>query len=308
MRTKRVALLCLPIVAASLQTAAARPAHADVSDIDSAQCSIAGSVSTFPGPVLQAISFSGSMVLNCSVGIGDERGTWTLTMSGQVSPGFCAGGRGLANVSGNGPDGSFGGTMEIVVNATSWDVTATLDSNDPGGDALHATLQATPTSGVPCVNASTTMNLSGQGSISDLQPPPDEVECTVSGHEAYNPGLTAALISYAVNVSWTLSCPEGTASDDIGTWTATLFGNGSGDCGEASGDLGVTGGSSPHDGAVGGAVIYNRVGTMLEVEGDLVATHDHSTFAWLTLAPSGNCATVPWSSSSVSGAAVLEGA
>jgi hypothetical protein len=306
MLTKRVALLCLPILAASLQTAAARPAHADVTDVDSAACTVTATVSTFPGPVLQAISFQGSMVLGCT-GVGDEVGTWTLTMSGQVSPGFCAGGRGLANVSGSGPDGSFSGTMEIAVNASSWSIAANLSSaNDDGTDAFQATVRATPTSGVPCVNASTTLSLAGSGTISDLQPPAEEVVCTASGNDAYNPGLTVTTADRGVTVNLLLSCTQGSATDDIGTWTASMSGDENGDCGEGTGQASGTG-SSPHDGAVSAAIIYNRVGTMIEVEGDLYTGHDHSLFAWLTAIPTGNCATTAWTSSSLTGAAALVG-
>jgi hypothetical protein len=298
------ALLCLSVLAIPLQVAHPLGAHAQLTDVGTVQCTAAGSITTSLGPVPQTVAFSGSLILSCT-GLGDDAGTWTLTMSGQMSPGFCAGGQGLANVNGNGPDGSVSAGVEITMSATSMHIAGTFSSNDDGGDAFKATLTATPTSGAPCVNTSTQENLNGEASITDLAPPPDLVPCTAQGLELYSPALVVApLISVAINGQLTLNCID-PVSDDAGGWSLGYGGGGIGNCGAVDGSVAISG-SSPHDGAVSGNATYERVGTMMELVGTLTATHDHSFAVWAVLNPSGNCVTTPWSSSSISGQAAIE--
>lgn len=299
-------LACAALVALPLQVAGALGAHAVwVPDMDSANCTASGSISTSEGPVPQTVSFSGSMTLRCT-GLGDEAGTWSLSMSGQMSPGFCAGGQGLADVAGNGPDGSVSAGASLTQSATTLHVTATMFSNDQSvsNDELSADLVITWSSGVPCASTDTTGTITGTATITDT-PAPDEVDCVAQGSEAYAPALSTTLAGIAVNGSASLTCTQ-PKSDDQGLWSVTWTGGADADCGVANGTLSMGGTAHNNDGTItSGSANYERVGTMIEIYGDLYATHDHGFDIWGAVTPNGNCATTAWSGSNITGDAVI---
>ncbi|HEV7679148.1 MAG TPA: hypothetical protein VGQ42_11320 [Candidatus Dormibacteraeota bacterium] len=304
MRRIRV-LLCLPLFMLSLQAATALTARAAATpDAGTVQCTAMGHITTNVGPVPQTVAFTGYLTLTCVGVVLDDAGTWQLNLSGQMSPGFCAGGQGLANVTGSGPDGGVSGGVQLAQGSASLQMGGLLSSSDAAGDALSASLTATPDSGIPCVNSITQETLTGTASISDVPPPPDMVACTASGSENYSPPLTVApLVSYAIAGHLNLSCTN-PLSDDAGSWSLDDALSGLGNCGAVNASGTVTG-TAQTDGAVSGTLSYQRVGTMVEMTGSLNTAHAHNFALWGAVVPAGNCVTAPWSGSSVSADAVI---
>jgi hypothetical protein len=292
-------LLCLSLLAVPLQAASALTAHADVVvDTGTVQCTANGALSTSLGPVPQTVAFTGSLTLSC-VGVGDDAGTWTLTMSGQMSPGFCAGGQGLATVGGNGPDGNVGAGLRLTSSATTLHMAGTLGTNDAGGDAFKADLAMTPTSGIPCVNTVTQENLSGEASITDLPAPPDLVFCTVNGVENYAPGIGLVPTPIAVNGNANFNCTN-PVSDDAGPWALNYNGTLTADCGLAEGSVAF--GFNGPDATTTGTANYERVGTMLDIVG---SSNDDTWEIWGQMAPNSNCVNGAWTVSNYTAVAAI---
>jgi len=303
-RLRRV--LCALLFAVPLQVGGAATSHAvgTPPDVGTVQCTASGQLRTNLGTVPQTVTFTALLSLSCS-GVGDDQGAWTLSLSGQMSPGFCAGGQGLASVSGAGPDGSLSGSGNATSTATSLHLEMTWGDSDPGGEAFKADLAMTPTSGVPCVTPQTQMNLSGSASITDLAPPPDVAACSLGGQEFYNPALGVTLTFTGINGQVGLNCSG--LSDEAGPWVLAYQGQVDADCGVAEGVLAISGGSSPHDGSViGGALDYERVGTLWQIAGNVnTSAHDHSVAAFGGAVPMGNCVTSPWTGSNISADAAV---
>jgi hypothetical protein len=295
-------LVCLALLAVPLQAGGTLTAHAVTApDLDSAQCTVSGSFSTQAAPVPETVAFSGTMSWSCT-GVGDDAGAWNLSFTGQMSPGFCAGGQGLADVSGSGPDGNVYAGAQVSMSATTLHMEGTFSSNDPGGDGFSVDVKLTPTSGVPCVNTVTTETMTGAASVEDL-PAPDEVACTVTAAEQYAPAITAALATVAVaGTSLSFNC-TGALRDDEGNWSVTWNGNLLGDYGASNGTLSM-GGSAPSDGAITGTANYERVGTMFDIWGTLHAKHDHSFEIWGAYAPD-QTAPSPWYGAHLTGDAAI---
>ena len=294
-------LLCLGVLALPLQAGGLLTAQAVAIDADHVECTASGSLTTSPGGP-QVVNFSGSLGLNCT-GVGDDDGFWGLTFSGQMSPGFCAGGQGLANIGGNGPEGSVSGGIELTMSATSLHLEGTWSGKDPGGEAFKAALTATPTSGTPCVNASTQMNLQGEASITDLQPPPDSVACSFAAQETYTPGITPTLTPNTLHGVANMPCTN-PVSDDQGLWQLTYDGTITADCGLSTGTVFING-VGP-EGTATGSADYERVGTMLAMFGDITTgtADEHSFAVWAAVNfTAGNCVTVPWTAANVTGPA-----
>jgi len=218
-------------------------------------------------------------------------------MTGQMSPGFCAGGQGLATVTVNGPDGGGTSGVRLTFAGTTLTIAGVLNTSDGGGDAFKATLQAIPTSGIPCVNTTTQETLSGEASITDLEPPPDFVICTAAGDEGYTPGLLPAPQTVNVNGTANLSCTN-PVSDDQGHWTVGYNGSALGDCGLAEGTLGLN--FSAPDASGSGSADYERVGTMLNIAG---TSGDNDMEIWAQVSFSGTCVTTPFFGANYTGIA-----
>lgn len=298
MRRLRI-LLGLPLLALPLSVGTVHAAT--LGDVGHVECTVTGGLSTQLGQVPETVTFTATLTMSCT-GVGaDENGGWFMTMSGQMSPGFCAGAKGLATASGGGPDGSYNAQLQLTFTGTSLNIAGTLGTGDAGGDAFQASLSATPTSGVPCVNPVTQENLTGQASITDQAPPPDLVFCTASGFENYNPPELLAVQTVEITGDANLNCTN-PVSDDRGSWAINYDGFATADCGLAEGTLGMTFGAPDTSG--GGDVDYERVGTMLLLSG---ASTDDNFEILANLTFSGNCATTPFLGASYTGvAAVVE--
>jgi hypothetical protein len=302
MRRLRVAL-CLPLLALALPARGAAPVAASGppnADLGFVQCTATGHLSTNVGITIQTVTFTATLTLSCP-GVLDDAGTWSLSLSGQMSPGFCAGGEGLATVNGTGPDSGLFGNLQLAQTGSHIQMQGGWSDSDPAGEEVQIGVEATPTSGVPCVTPQTSENLTGNATITDNTPPPDSVICALSGMENYNPGITAQLVDSAINGFANLSCVN-PVSDDQGAWTLDYAGDALADCGVANGQVTITGGGSPEGFAPSGTLSYERVGTMFVLEGDVftASTDDHSFAAWGAMVPGGNCVTSPWASSSTS--------
>jgi len=291
-------MLCLPLLSLPLSAAGTLTAHAAAVDAGTVECTASGSLSTNTGPVPQVVSFSAVLSLNC-LGVGDDAGAWSFTMSGQMNPGFCAGGQGLANANFTGPDGSGTAGLQLASSATTLHMAGVLGSSDPGGDDFEATLSMTPTSGIPCVNTVTSENLSGHASITDQAPPPDEVFCTTSGGEGYNPAEMLAVQSVTIAGQASLSCTN-PVSDDQGQWTINYNGVATADCGLAEGTLGMN--FTAPDASGSGSIDYERVGTMLSMVGN---SADNTFAIWAQVSFSGTCVSTPFFGANYTGAAAV---
>jgi len=295
-------LICLPLLALPLSAAGAATAHADsLGDVGHVQCTAQGSMQTSAGLTAESVRFTASLILNCT-GVGvDDNGQWSMSLSGQISPGACAGAEGLATVSGSGPDGGFNAGVNLSFDTASVTIAGTLNTGDAGGDAFNANLAVTPTSGTPCVDVNTQANLNGQASITDQQPPPDLVFCTASGGENYNPAEMLAVQSVTIAGTADMTCTN-PVSDDRGAWVINYNGVATADCGLAEGTLAMT--YAAPDGSGGGDLDYERVGTLLQ----LVGNSTDNTFAiWANVTFSGTCATTPFFGANYTGpGAVVE--
>jgi hypothetical protein len=295
-------LICLPLLALPLSAAGTLTAHAEsLGDVGHVQCTAQGSMQTSAGLTAESVRFTASLILNCT-GVGaDDNGQWVMSLSGQLSPGACAGAEGLATVSGSGPDGSFSAGVNLSFDTASVTISGTLGTGDAGGDAFNANLVVAPTSGTPCVDVNTQESLTGQASITDQPPPPDLVFCTANGGENYNPGEALAVQSVAVAGTANLNCTN-PVSDDRGAWAINYNGTASADCGLAEGTLAMA--YAAPDGSGGGDIDYERVGTLLQMVGN---STDNTFAIWANLSFSGTCATTPFFGAAYSGpAAVVE--
>jgi hypothetical protein len=305
MRGIRVAL-CASLLAIPLQAAGPLTAHASAPDNDTVACVASGYLTTTPASV-DLEDFVIWLTLSCT-GSGDDQGSWSVYLHGQMSPGFCAGGEGLANVSGSGPDGSLYGNVQLAMGATSLQIAGAWSDSDPAGEAFQATLTATSTSGIPCTSQNTTENLNGDAAIADQSPPPDFVGCTFVGAENYTPGITAGLAPHQLDATASMNC-QNPASDDKGNWQLNYSGIVTADCAlsMSTGYLAITGGGGP-EGAPGGKLSYERVGTMVYMSGEVDTTNDaHAIAVWGAWRPGlGNCATIPVQGGGITGTAGMQ--
>jgi hypothetical protein len=292
-------LICLPLLALPLSVGTA---HASVMpDVGHVQCTAAGTMQTRAGLTAESVQFTASLVLNCTGVAADDVGQWLMSMSGQISPGACAGAAGLATMSGSGPDGGFNAGVDLSFTATTMTITGTLGTSDGGGDAFHATLTVTPTSGTPCVDVNTQSNLTGEASITDQPPPPDEVFCTAGGNENYTPAEMLAVQTVTIAGQANMSCTQ-PVSDDRGSWTIGYNGAATADCGLAEGTLNMT--FAAPDTSGNGSLDYERVGTLLQMVGN---SADNTFAIWANVSFSGTCVTTPFFGASYTGAgAVVE--
>lgn len=291
-------LISVPLLAVPLQLGAAMTAQADPLDAGTVECSVTGALSTNAGVVPETVTFTANLAVNCAGVVLDDVGIWQMVMSGQMSPGFCAGGQGLATVTVNGPDGGGQSGVRLTLTGTTLTIAGVLNTSDGGGDAFKASLQAIPTSGIPCVNTVTQENLSGEASITDLEPPPDFVVCTGNGSEGYAPGLLPAAEIVNINGTANLTCTN-PVSDDRGAWTVTYNGNALADCGLGEGMLGL--GFTAPDGSGSGSADYERVGTMLNIVG---TSGDNDLDIWAQVTDfSGTCVTTPFFGANYTGVA-----
>jgi len=280
-------LVCLPLLALPLS---AGTVHASVvPDVGHVQCTAAGAMTTRAGLTAESVQFSASLFLSCT-GVGaDDAGQWFLSMSGQISPGACAGAAGLASMGGSGPDGGVSAGVALSFTSTSMTISGSLTTSDSGGDAFHATLSVTPTSGTPCVDVDTQSNLTGEATITDQPPPPDEVFCTATGNENYDPAEMLAPASVIITGTAALTCTEPPTSDDRGAWAVDYSGAAEADCGLAEGTMGMS--YSGPDASGSGTVGYERVGTLLSI----VGTDDDNEFAiFASVNFSGTCTSTPF--------------
>lgn len=118
------------------------------------------------------------------------------------------------------------------------------------------------------------------GAVSASASGPDPVVCTVSGSVTSSGiGLTAKAGAFSFT-SVSIVCTDGpVGSDDAGVWTVSASGTTANEtCAAAVIDSGtITGGTSPHDGAVnGGTFSGNRVGTAVVVTGTITTAGSSS--------------------------------